>query len=104
MAPNLRNAPHRARYPNFKHFKEPKNRFPAWWNGFLDSLNVYKYRLISNAIQNYYFLFIQHRAANNFATLSMKVGKSNEKIQKKQHRKFCETATRKYYETESNRL
>jgi hypothetical protein len=40
----------------------------------------------------------------HFATLSIKVGKSNEKIQKKQYRKFCGTATRKYYETESHRL
>jgi hypothetical protein len=26
-------------------FKEPKNRFPAWRNRFLDSVNVYKYGL-----------------------------------------------------------
>ncbi len=28
-----------------KPFKEPRNRFPAWRNRFLDSLNVYKYGL-----------------------------------------------------------
>ncbi len=38
-----------------KPFKEPRNRFPAWRNRFLGSLNVYKYGLciIENLLESY---------------------------------------------------
>ncbi len=39
-----------------KPFKEPRNRFPAWRNRFLDSTNVYKYELCSPQIQYNIFL------------------------------------------------
>ncbi len=54
----------RAHFCKPKLCKESENWFPVWRNRFLDSLKGLQTWARSNAVQIYYFLFIQHRAAD----------------------------------------